>query len=87
MRRDRSGVFKSGNYHDYHDDKISVVMEMVSNCIKIRHVFGFTQFVDGRKYRRAGPLVITQLSALASSLVIKYVSNVIKLIIINKANM
>ena len=29
----------SGNYHE---NKVSVVMEMASFCLKIRHVFGFT---------------------------------------------
>ena len=33
----------SGNYHE---DFGSVVMEMASFCLKIRHVFGFTSLTE-----------------------------------------
>jgi hypothetical protein len=30
----------------YHENKVSVVMEMASFCLKIRHVFGFTSLTE-----------------------------------------
>jgi hypothetical protein len=47
----------SGNYHE---NKVSVVMEMASICIIIRHVFGFTSLTE--RSIGAGPPVIIQLS-------------------------
>ena len=47
----------SGNYHEY---KVSVVMEMASFSLKIRHVFGFTTLTE--RSVGAGPPVIIQLS-------------------------
>ena len=49
----------SGNYHE---DFGSVVMEMVSFCLKIRHVFGDTLLTE--RSIGAGPPVIIQLSGL-----------------------
>jgi hypothetical protein len=48
----------------YHENRVSVVMEMASFCLKIRHVFGFTLLTERRI--GAGPPVIIQLSALTS---------------------
>jgi hypothetical protein len=47
----------SGNYYD---NKVSVVMEMASFCLKIRHVFADTSLTERSK--EAGPPVIIQLS-------------------------
>ena len=44
----------------YHENKVSVVMEMASFCLKIRHVFGFTSLTE--RSIGAGPPVIIQLS-------------------------
>ena len=44
----------------YHENKVSVVMEMASFCLKIRHVFGFTSMTE--RSIGAGPPVIIQLS-------------------------
>ena len=44
----------------YHENKVSVVMELASFCLKIRHVFGFSSLTDGSI--GAGPPVIIQLS-------------------------
>jgi hypothetical protein len=49
----------SGNYHENFG---SVVMEMVSFCLKIRHVFGDTLLTE--RSIGAGPPVIIQLSGL-----------------------
>jgi hypothetical protein len=46
----------------YHENKVSVVMEMASFCLKIRHVFGFTSMTE--RSIGAGPPVIIQLSGL-----------------------
>jgi hypothetical protein len=48
----------SGNYHE---NKVSDVMEMASYFIKIRHVFCFTSLTE--RSIGAGPPVIIQLSA------------------------
>ena len=45
---------------NYHEDFGSVVMEMASFFIKIRHVFGFTSLTE--RSIAAGPPVIIQLS-------------------------
>jgi hypothetical protein len=47
----------SGNYYE---NKVSVVMEMASFFIKIRHVFADTSFTE--RSIGAGPPVIIQLS-------------------------
>jgi hypothetical protein len=44
----------------YHENKVSVVMEMESFCMKIRHVYGFTSLTE--RSIGAGPPVIIQLS-------------------------
>ena len=44
----------------YHENFGSVVMEMASFCLKIRHVFGFTSLTE--RSIGAGPPVIIQLS-------------------------
>ena len=44
----------------YHENKVSVVMEMASFSLKIRHVFGFTLLTE--RSIGAGPPVIIQLS-------------------------
>ena len=44
----------------YHENKVSVVMEMASFCLKIRHVFGDTLLTE--QSIGAGPPVIIQLS-------------------------
>jgi hypothetical protein len=44
----------------YHENKVSVVMEMASFFIKIRHVFGDTLLTE--RSIGAGPPVIIQLS-------------------------
>jgi hypothetical protein len=47
----------------YHENKVSVVMEMASFSLKIRHVFGFTSLTE--RSIGAGPPVIIQLSGLS----------------------
>jgi hypothetical protein len=44
----------------YHENKVSVVMEMASFSLKIRHFFGFTSLTE--RSIGAGPPVIIQLS-------------------------
>jgi hypothetical protein len=44
----------------YHENKVSVVMEMASFCLKIRQIFGFTSLTE--RSIGAGPPVIIQLS-------------------------
>ena len=44
----------------YNENKVSVVMEMASFCLKILHVFGFTSLTE--RSIGAGPPVIMQLS-------------------------
>jgi hypothetical protein len=44
----------------YHENKVSVVMEMASLSLKIRHVFGFTSLTE--RSIGEGPPVIIQLS-------------------------
>ena len=48
----------------YHENKVSVVMEMASFSLKIRHVFGDTLLTE--RSIGAGPPVIIQLSELNS---------------------
>jgi hypothetical protein len=48
----------------YHGNKVSVVMEMASFCLKIRHDFGFTSFTE--RSIGAGPPVIIQLSGITT---------------------
>jgi hypothetical protein len=45
----------------YHENKVSVVMEMASFSLKIRHVFGDTLLTE--RSIGAGPPVIIQLNA------------------------
>ena len=44
----------SGNYHE---DFGSVVMEMASFCLKIRHIFGFTSLAE-RSVGEGPPVII-----------------------------
>jgi hypothetical protein len=44
----------------FNENKVSVVMEMVSFCLEICHVFGFTSLT--KQSTGAGPPVIIQLS-------------------------
>jgi hypothetical protein len=44
----------------YHENKVSVFMEMASFCLKILHVFGFTSLTE--RSIGADPPVIMQLS-------------------------
>ena len=46
----------------YHENKVSVVMEMASFSLKIRHVFGDTLLTE--RSIGAGPPVIIQLSGI-----------------------
>ena len=47
---------------NYYENKVSVVMEMASFCLKIRHVFSDTSMTE--LSIGAGPPVIIQLSGL-----------------------